>query len=336
MMNRAWMVTALLVACGGFEGSGAGTPSLVIAPATIEFGTAPVGVATRADLTLTNEGGGEINLLSITLTNGDPDVFSVDRSSVQTIAAGASGVVGVFIDPEEEGRQYTGAIQVRTDAPDGNRTVTLRGIGGQFAGDNDGDGFSPAQGDCDDDNDQVFPGAVEVCDGLDNDCSGSPLPDELDDDDDGWFVCNGDCDDFDDTVNPGEVEICDGDKDNDCDPTTNERADGDGDGLTICPNADGDEDCDDTEPLATTVDAEEVCDGADNNCDGTVDDVDEDNDGVSRCDGQGRECDPTDPTAACDPFDNDPDAFPVVVSPNGDNAGAGTDADPFETIDFAL
>jgi hypothetical protein len=36
--------------------------------------------------------------------------------------------------------------------------------------DNDEDGFSVEAGDCDDDNSSVYPGAVDVCDGLDNDC----------------------------------------------------------------------------------------------------------------------------------------------------------------------
>ncbi len=39
--------------------------------------------------------------------------------------------------------------------------------------DRDNDGVTPAAGDCDDGDPGVFPGAAEVCDGIDNDCSGS-------------------------------------------------------------------------------------------------------------------------------------------------------------------
>jgi len=38
--------------------------------------------------------------------------------------------------------------------------------------DDDGDGFSECQGDCNDNNPGVHPGAIEGCDGLDNDCNG--------------------------------------------------------------------------------------------------------------------------------------------------------------------
>ena len=36
--------------------------------------------------------------------------------------------------------------------------------------DNDGDGFSENQGDCDDNNALIYPNATEECDSLDNNC----------------------------------------------------------------------------------------------------------------------------------------------------------------------
>src|SRR5207247_3136089 len=38
--------------------------------------------------------------------------------------------------------------------------------------DADGDGYSTAQGDCDDHDATVYPGAPELCDGKDNNCNG--------------------------------------------------------------------------------------------------------------------------------------------------------------------
>ena len=41
--------------------------------------------------------------------------------------------------------------------------------------DDDGDGLSEAEGDCDDSRDDVYPGAEEIDDGIDNDCDGEDL-----------------------------------------------------------------------------------------------------------------------------------------------------------------
>ena len=60
--------------------------------------------------------------------------------------------------------------------------------GDDHCGDEDEDGFC-ADSDCNDDVSVVFPGAEELCDGLDNDCDNIVPASENDSDDDGYRVC---------------------------------------------------------------------------------------------------------------------------------------------------
>ena len=51
--------------------------------------------------------------------------------------------------------------------------------------DNDGDGFTANQGDCNDNDASIYPGAIEICgDSIDQDCNGSDLicPEDIDHD----------------------------------------------------------------------------------------------------------------------------------------------------------
>ena len=108
------------------------------------------------------------------------------------------------------------------------------------------------RGDCDDDDNNVYPDAAEVCDGKLNDCptdgSSTAAPDdETDDDGDGYVDCDdwkgndddietgGDCDDNDATAYPDAEELCDGVL-NDClgDGLPDDEIDDDGDGYVDC------------------------------------------------------------------------------------------------------
>ena len=217
--------------------------------------------------------------------------------------------------------------------------------------------------DCDDGDGDVFPGADETCNGIDDDCDGEVDEDEAldaltwyeDADGDGFgnlwstweacapppgYVANAeDCDDEDPAVSPLAEEICDG-IDNDCDPSTNEQLDGDGDGYVVC-----DGDCDDGDD-GVFPGAEEVCNGVDDDCDPATDeDGDVDGDGVSICDG---DCDDGDGANApgnaelCDGFDNDCDGAPGLDEVDGDGDGwllcpdlpAGGDCDDADPLTY--
>ncbi len=85
--------------------------------------------------------------------------------------------------------------------------------------DNDNDGVCAENGDCNDNNDSIFPGAEETCgDSIDQDCDGSDLACGgcTDNDGDGVCVEDGDCDDGDWTIYPGAPEICGDGIDQDC------------------------------------------------------------------------------------------------------------------------
>lgn len=167
-------------------------------------------------------------------------------------------------------------------------------------------GTAEESGDCDDTNSERFPGATEVCDGLDDDCDGELPWDEMELDGDGWLSCDGDCWPHNPDAYPGAPELCDG-YDDDCDGDHSGEEDADGDGFRVC-----DGDCNDDAAAAYPGAPQVECDGLDNDCDGVIsaDEADADGDGVMRCSG---DCDDADgsrePRAleVCDGVDNDCD-----------------------------
>jgi len=177
------------------------------------------------------------------------------------------------------------------------------------------EGFVALSDDCDDENDQIYPGAPERCDSLDNDCNGfiddgvtttwyrdldgdgagdSSVPLEGCDPTAGYVDNSADCDDTDPSISPWSPEVCNG-IDDDCDGYADEAdaldagtwyADGDGDGFgdpdglrTACVAPAGytsvGGDCNDLDS-AIHPDAAEVCNGVDDDCDALIDADDDD------------------------------------------------------------
>ncbi len=319
-------VLGLALWAGGCTGSGNDPDlgaELSVTPEILDFGLVGVGEQVPLEITVANVGGGSIDVLSVNLTEGDSDAWSVDRTGLGgTLSASEAGVVVVTFSPEDNLLNYTGTVQIRTDdATTPSLVVSLVGQGGESTADDDGDGVSVAEGDCDDGNADVYPGAEEICDGVDNNCDGIQLPDEVDEDGDGSLVCAGDCNDDNSDIYPGAPEICDG-FDNDCDGVNADNDDLDGDGFSICAYPEGD--CNDNEPSAFPGGIEVCADGIDNDCDGGIDDIDADGDGHSLCSVPG------------DCLDNDATAHPVVVDANAGTGGDGTEADPYDSITTAL
>ncbi len=306
-------IATLGAACGDKTDVG---EVLTLSPTALDFGTVPVDGREDLVLTVANDGSTTIDVLSASLETGDAGTWAIDWPGSTSLSPGDRIDITVGFAPEAEG-EATGSLLVRTSMADPSRTVPLTGTGGPSEADADADGYSAADGDCDDSRADVHPGAEELCDGVDNDCSGSPEADETDADGDGWMVCEGDCDDGDRERRPGLTEVCDG-KDNDCDGVIQDDMDDDGDGFSLC-----DGDCDDGDDRAWPGNTE-VCDYVDNDCSGGVDDLDGDGDGFSACP-SGGDCD-----------DDDPDAHPVLVDISASPGGDGTVDAPFIAIGDAF
>jgi hypothetical protein len=160
--------------------------------------------------------------------------------------------------------------------------------------------------DCDDADATAFPGADELCDGVDDDCDTTVDEDAIDV---GTWHADADGDGYGDPATA--VSACEGGPDEVSDGT----------------------DCDDADPAVHPTAPEDDCaDPLDYNCDGSVGYADADGDGVAACD----DCDDADPavhpgaTEVCDATDTDEDCDGLADDADADVTGTtawGRDAD---------
>ena len=233
-----------------------------------------------------------------TMEEGAVEAPSQDTGSTLDCPSGESTTAYLDTDGDGYGRAYT-AEEMCLPLPEG---------------------YVDQFGDCRDRYAEVYPGAPEYCDGLDNDCDGRTDEDPVDPDTfyldtdfdgfgnsdfsvegcnlpDGYVPYGGDCDDSDANRAPAKPELCDG-IDNDCDDIIDENVseddaivwyrDGDGDGY-------GSYSADDIERGCVAPDGYLEVAG---DCDDTDPDIFAG--APDLCDGKDNDCDPATPADAAD------------------------------------
>ncbi|MGC6508524.1 MAG: MopE-related protein [Myxococcota bacterium] len=221
-------------------------------------------------------------------------------------------------------------------------------------------GYVSNAGDCDDENYFRSPDAIEVCDGIDNDCDG--LMDDADDsvdlstsitfyqdlDGDGYGTNDGtvtacsqpagyspsptDCDDGNPDLNPGQAEVCDGDIDNDCDGLADEEDDNlqpsNNQGGVFYRDYDGDGEGDPDYPKSDCENPTGyVSNSTDcNDYDAAINNSDADQDGLTSCPGTDGMADCNDEDAAIGAVDDDNDGYLLCLDDCDDsNANVSPD-----------
>jgi len=289
-----FVCVAWLAGCSpdGQGGDGENTPPEIAITVPADGSAFPEG--STIDVTVQVTDVDESDLSALTLTWGGI------AAEVGPAHPDASGLAELAIEAPA-----VGTYEISVDVSDPDGATSSASVGLTVEPDADQDGWSPPE-DCDDNDPAINPGAVELCNQIDDDCSGDAddgvtfLDWYQDNDLDGYgnpvgpvlnscedlspLVPDGtDCNDVDATIHPGAVEICNG-KDEDCAggpddglPFQYWYADIDGDGYGNVVNA---------EWTCEDLSATHVLDSTDcNDVDADMNHDDFDSDGYDSCSG---------------------------------------------------
>ena len=129
---------------------------------SLNFEEVAVGEWRQENIGLINTGNSTVDILSVTMVDVSANVWDLNWTEQSDLEPGEMAEFSIRFEPIDS-QSYSARIQIR------NSTellpiiyIDVNGTGGVSIVDSDGDGFSPAEGDCNDDNDQIYPDAEEI------------------------------------------------------------------------------------------------------------------------------------------------------------------------------
>ncbi len=214
------------------------SPRIEVEPNSLMFGAVEIGDSSDMAVTISNTGTGTLSIEAA--ISQESVAFALPDAAQVTVPPGDTTSLTVRFMPHEA-VGFAATLEISSnDETHPTTSVALAGTGTLTLLDSDQDGWTEDL-DCDDSRADVYPGAEEACDDADNDCDG-----EIDEQVTLTYYPDTDQDGFGDPSHPTSA----------CTPPEGHVQDA--------------RDCDDSR-ADVYPDAEEACDGADNDCDGEID-----------------------------------------------------------------